>query len=269
MSNLKYIKKTKKPNTITSIHKDLKNLGIEQGDTVLVHCSLSSIGYTVGNAVSVIEALIRAVGPEGNIIMPTFSGENSDPAHWVNPPVPKPWWDVIRKNSPGFDPLKTPSLMMGSVAETFRTYPGVVRSNHPQCSFTAYGPQAEFITKDHQLTPAFGSGSPMEKNVELNGKILLIGVGHSNNSTLHYVDWSANYPNKKSTTQGAAILKNGKAEWVEFPDLEYEDEDFEEVGKAYEISQPIVIGTIGIGNVKVFPAKNFVQFAKTWFETHR
>ena len=269
MPESNYLEKTKKPNTISSLYSDFRNLGIIKGDTILIHSSLSALGFTAGNALSIIEALIKTVGLEGNIIMPSFSGENSNPAHWKKPPVPESWWETIRNESPAFDPSKTPSLMMGIIAETFRSYPGVIRSAHPQNSFTAFGPKAEFITKDHQLTPAFGGGSPMEKNFELDGKLLLLGVDHSNNSTLHYADWKADYPSKGFATQGTAMFVDGKRKWVEFTDLEYEDDDFLELGNEYEASQPFIKGLVGIGVAKIFPARNFIDFAKKWFEKNR
>ena len=70
-------------------------------------------------------------------------------------------------------------------------------------------------------------------------------------------------------TQGAAMIVNGKREWVDFTDLEYKDDDFQELGRDYEASQLFIRGNVGIGVAKVFPAKNFVIFGKKWFEDHR
>lgn len=65
-------------------------LGLKSDDTVLVHSSLSSIGWVVGQEVTVIEALLESL-PQGTLMMPSHSAGNSDPADWENPPVPKSW----------------------------------------------------------------------------------------------------------------------------------------------------------------------------------
>lgn len=113
------INKTSNPNTIRSIEKDLRKLGIEQGDLLLVHSSLSSIGWVCGGSQSVIEALLNVVGEKGTLVMPAHSGELSDPNQWSHPPVPEEWYEAIYKNMPGFDPEKTPTRGMGKIAELF------------------------------------------------------------------------------------------------------------------------------------------------------
>lgn len=99
--------------------------------TIIVHSSLSSIGWISCGAVAVVEALMKVVTEEGTIIMPTQSSDLSDPKHWSRPPVPEDWWQIIRDNVPAFDSRITPTRGMGEIVECFRTYPNVVRSNHP------------------------------------------------------------------------------------------------------------------------------------------
>ena len=82
-----------------TITKDLKALGVEKGMTIIVHSSLSSIGWISGGAVAVVEALMKVVTEEGTIIMPTQSSDLSDPKHWSRPPVPEDWWQIIEITS--------------------------------------------------------------------------------------------------------------------------------------------------------------------------
>jgi aminoglycoside 3-N-acetyltransferase len=82
--------------------------------------------------VALIQALMDVVTPEGTLVMPAFTGDNSDPADWSHPPVPEAWWPVIRAQTPAFDPAITPTHMMGRIAEAFRTWPRTIRSEHPQ-----------------------------------------------------------------------------------------------------------------------------------------
>ncbi|HOV64393.1 MAG TPA: AAC(3) family N-acetyltransferase, partial [Spirochaetia bacterium] len=83
------------PVTRFSLERDLITLGVERGMTLLVHSSLSSLGWVCGGPVAVIYALEEVVRPYGNIVMPTHSGDLSDPSGWRHPPVPESWWHII------------------------------------------------------------------------------------------------------------------------------------------------------------------------------
>jgi aminoglycoside 3-N-acetyltransferase len=160
---------TPTPVTLASLEKDFSRLGVRPGMVLLVHASLSSLGWVCGGPVAVIQALEKLLGEKGTLVMPAFSGELSEPSFWVNPPVPARWWPIIRENMPAFDKNLTPTRKMGAVAETFRKQDGVMRSEHPQVSFIARGKAAKFITADHELNYIFGETSPVAKIYELGG----------------------------------------------------------------------------------------------------
>jgi len=144
------IQRTANPLTKDGLVHDARRLGVSPGDVLLVHSSLSAIGWVVGGARTVIEALIEAVSPDGTLVMPAFSGDLSDPSDWRNPPVPSSWIDRIREAMPAFDPDRTPTRQMGCIAETFRKWPGAMRSIHPVSSMTALGPHAMRIVERHE-----------------------------------------------------------------------------------------------------------------------
>jgi aminoglycoside 3-N-acetyltransferase len=130
-----------------------------------------------------------AVGLDGSIMMPAFSGEMSDPATWLHPPVPPDWIEIIRRETPIYDPRLTPTRLMGTVAELFRTYPGVRRSSHPHSSFAACGRYADVIAGTHPLDFRFGSASPLGKLAALDGKVLLLGADTRRGSFIYLAQY--------------------------------------------------------------------------------
>jgi len=148
--------------TVEQLEKDLKTIGIKNGDSVLVHCSMSKIGYLENGPLTLIKALQNVIGKEGTLLMPAFPAEGRN-------------IDYLERNKI-FDVRKTPSKM-GVVTEYFRLLPDVKRSHHPTDSVCALGPLADFYTSTHkiQLTP-YNEHSPFRKICNKGGKILMLGT---------------------------------------------------------------------------------------------
>jgi aminoglycoside 3-N-acetyltransferase len=269
MSEADLIQQTEFPLTAQSLAEKLREQGMATGQTVIVHMAMSKLGWVVGGAQAVIMGLLEAVGAEGTLMMPTHTNENTDPGQWQHPPVPESWWQTIRDHTPAFDPATSPTRMMGAVAELFRTFPGTLRSNHPVTSFAAHGKYAQFLTDDHFLEHDTGERSPIGRLYELDGYVLLLGVEHWNNTSLHLAEWRANYPGKKMLTDTVAMLVNGKRERVTYETLETYGDDFGELGKAFDVAYPVTIGKIANAEVRFFKQRAAVDFAAQWIEKNR
>lgn len=258
------IEKSPEPITKKILVKDFKKLNLK-GEIVIVHSSLSSLGWVCGGGIALIEALQEVITEEGTLIMPAHSGDYSEPKYWENPPVPEEWYKIIRNEMPAYRPEITPTRGVGVAPELFRSFPDVKRSAHPCLSFSAWGKKAEEITADHKLDYALGTNSPLAKIYEREGKILLIGVGHDSNTSLHLAEYMADH-NLKIKIFGSSILKNGENVWAKYQDIEFNDDLFSAIGEEYEKENEYISTKIGLAEAKLFEQKDMVDFAVKWFE---
>ena len=258
-----------KPITKEDIQSAFHAVGLEKGRAVMVHTSLSKIGYVCGGAQTVIEALMETIGEEGTIMMPTQSWKNLDPDDGVHWDVEEEYWPIIRQNWPAYDKRLTPANTMGAVAEMFRLWPGAMRSDHPARSVTAWGKHAEHLTSGHDLSNIFGDGSPIGKLYELDGDVLLIGVGYDKNTSLHLADVRAEYPGKHNCMEHSAVMENGKRVWKEYETLYVDGEDFIEIGAAFERTEKVHITTLGNAQLRMMKQRKLVDFAVDWISHHR
>lgn len=264
MSRIKeIIARTEIPNTEASLRTGFTLLGVNAGDVLIVHASLSSLGWTMGGERSLIDALIGVVGENGTVVMPAMTGDNSDPGNWVNPMVPNDWFESICREWPAFDREKSPTLGMGRTAELFRTYPKARRSNHPQLSFSAIGKYSSQIVETHVLTPGFGMDSPLGALYRLNARILLIGVSYGRCTALHLSEVLSK--RMKTTRSGAAVMKDGKREWIWYDEPDWDSGDFERIGAEFEEDTELVIRSpIGNADCRLLPFRALVDYGADW-----
>jgi aminoglycoside 3-N-acetyltransferase len=259
---------TDAPRTRQSLAADLQALGVRPGSVLLVHASLAALGWVCGGVVPVVQALRDAVGDEGTVVVPTHTSENSDPAEWRNPPVPEAWWPVIRDHMPGFDPRLTPSRGMGAVAEAFRTSPGAYRSEHPVTSFAAVGPAAERIVSGHRLDDGLGESSPLGRIYELDGDVLLLGVGHGSNTSLHLAEYRVDTPPR--TRNGAAVsTADGGRVWTWWEDVAVDEDDFERLGADLDATGAVTFGRVGSAECRLMRQRAAVDYAVGWLGANR
>ncbi|CAI6080624.1 aminoglycoside N(3)-acetyltransferase [Cohnella sp. JJ-181] len=267
MSEKDIVERTRRPNTVSSMQIQMQELGVREGDILLVHSSLSRMGWVCGGPQAVIQALLSAVGAEGTIVMPAQSGDWSDPSEWQNPAVPASWVETIYREMPAFDPALTPTRGMGRIAELFRSWPGSLRSAHPQVSFAAHGRQAAYIVGEHPLTPQFGESSPLGRLYALDAKVLLIGAGYDSCTCMHLAE--TRLPGMPRKRMGTAVLMNGVREWRWFEDFAYDADDFARIGIPFDKSGHVASGRIGEAECRLFGVRQAADAAERWLRANR
>lgn len=175
----------------------LRVLGVEEGGILLVHTSFRATRPVQGGPVGLIDALRDALGPEGTLVMPSWSGDDDAP----------------------FDPLTTPAEpSLGVVAETFWRMPGVLRSDHAQ-AFAATGPNAARITAGPLPLPPHIPESPVGWVHDLDGQVLLLGVGHDADTTLHLAELLAGVPYR--VPRYCTMLQDGRPVRIEYAENDH------------------------------------------------
>ena len=170
----------------------LHRLGVKRGGVLLVHTSFRAVRPIEGGPPGLIDALRAALGPDGTLVMPSWTELDDEP----------------------FDALTTPSARdLGVVAQTFWRMPGVLRSEHFH-AFAAAGPLAAVINADALPLPPHIPASPVGRVHDLDGQVLLLGVGHDANTTLHLAELIANVPYR--TPSYCTVLENGRATRIDY-----------------------------------------------------
>ena len=270
MSEADVVAGSEQPVSVASLSADLTSLGLRSGDVAFVHTALSALGWVCGGPVTVVESLLAVLGPRGTLVMPTFSGGLSEPSLWQHPPVPAEWWPVVRASMPPFDARTTPTGGIGATAELFRTWPGVVRSDHPTSSMAALGPRAEELMAEHPLDDPLGDGSPLGRLYALNARVLLLGVGHGNNTSLHLAERRAFGERQDLTRTGSPVMRDGERLWVTYTEPLALTDDFEALGAAFEaVSGNVTCGRVGAGVGRLMDQPALVDFGADWLGRHR
>lgn len=170
----------------------LRALGVRESGVLLVHTSYSAVGPVEGGPAGLVEALRSALGPAGTLVMPSWTADDDAP----------------------FDPARSPADRdLGVVADVFWRLAGVARSDHPLGS-AAIGPEAARITAGLLPLPPNGPESPIGRVHELDGQVLLLGVGHDADTTLHLAELLAGVPYRRP--KHCTVLKDGRPVRIDY-----------------------------------------------------
>jgi aminoglycoside 3-N-acetyltransferase len=215
--------------TVEDIEKGLRELGLSAGDRVMVHSSLKSFGHVEGGAETVIGGLTRAVGPNGTIVMPTFTL-----SFFINEPRVL---DIEKTHSE-----------VGKITEVFRMRPDTLRSAHMTHSVAAWGKDAAAVAELPSKT-AWGEDGTFQWLLDRDAKILMLGVDYNRCTLVHKAEEAMRVPYRKFVTFGGTTIfpdgsrqMNDSQVYVKYSGL---DNNWAEVMKAMNvetITQRVMIG---------------------------
>ena len=235
----------------------LERIGVRKGDTLLVHSSLSACGRIVGGAQTIIEAIIEAVGPDGNFFVPTFQRSEC----YLNG-INKRW---DHRPSDSRDRASEAVRWVGTLPlEFMRLYPDAPRGVHLSHSWAGWGKRAaEVLSRQTEDEPPFSDNSCPLVVKDLGGKILLFGspVGHT--SFVHCFETHYNLPGLGPSYYDIR-LPDGKITWKFVPkglpgprEFYSKDENArffrEAVARGLEIRRE----ALGVGELKLMDCRQF------------
>jgi aminoglycoside N3'-acetyltransferase len=214
----------------------LRALGVRAGAVLVVHAAFSKVAPVEGGPRALIDALVAALGPLGTLVMPSMSDEDDIP------------WDVTA----------TPCRGMGVVAETFWRMPGVLRSDNPH-AFAALGPRAADIVAAHPLDVPHGLDSPVGRVYELDGQVLLLGVGHDADTTIHLAEVMAAVP--YGVTKHITVLREGRPHRLDYVETDHCCERFALADGWLRGRAAQAEGPVGHAHARLFRARDVVAAA--------
>lgn len=256
--------------TRSQLIHDLENLGVEAGQTLMLHVSVRAIGWVVGGPDVVLDALLDVLTPEGTLMMYVAWEDSTEDFHeW-----PSERQAVYRAECPAFDPRTSRAYRKWSIlTEYLRTRPGACRSANPGASMAAVGAKAHWLTRHHPLNYGYGPGSPLAKLCEIGGQVLQIGVPLSIVTLLHYSEHVADVPNRRVVRYPAPIVRQGRRTWVEIEEfdtasgiVDWEGDYFETIVGEYLTTGRARSGKVGAAPSHLFDAADLHRYAVAWME---
>jgi aminoglycoside 3-N-acetyltransferase len=257
---------------------DLRALGVRSGGVVMVHTSLSQLGWVIGGAETVARALFEVAGPDGTLM--AYIGWEDEPPQ-PDDEVPEATRAMIEAHHPPYDPLVARARKdHGRLPELLRTWPGAVHSGHPEAGIVAIGRRAGEIAHPHPFDYGYGANSPYARLIELGGQVLMLGAPLDTATLIHHAETVADVPNKRLVSLAYPIHNDfGQREWQSMVDVDtsdgclpYEtviDEPYVEylAGQAL-LSGAGTHGVAGYGIAHCFEANLLSAYAIQWIEAH-
>ncbi|HLL91647.1 MAG TPA: AAC(3) family N-acetyltransferase [Solirubrobacteraceae bacterium] len=258
-----------------NLTSELRELGVDEGDVLMVHASLRAMGSVEGGAAGVVSALETAVGPLGTLVMNLCARDDFD---WVNarPETERP---LLLRAAPAFDKNRTPADPdVGVLAEVFRQLPGTLVNDHPDGRFGARGRlSAALLQEPLPWDDYYGPGSTLERLVMAGAKILRLGADYDTVTLLHLAEYYAELPFKRRVCRHHKVLLPNGTETVRTVTClddtsgiaEWDDEDyFATILHDYLARGRAIVGRVGDARAELIDAADFVQHGASWMSQH-
>jgi len=235
-----------------SLADDLRRLGLDAGDLVMVHASMRRVGGRAGDAVTALDSVL---GKSGTTMMTLGADEDRGPFEAATTPA---------------DPD------IGVLAEVFRTTPGTVVSNHPEGRFGARGALAVELTADVPWDDYYGANSPLERFVRHGGSVVRLGADPDTVTLYHYAEYLADVPDKIRVVRTPLVRTFNGTQRVRVECLDDSDgirpwdgdDYFAVITRAYLATGRAVVGRVGGATAERFDAADVVDFATKWMEAN-
>lgn len=246
---------------------DFRSLGVMPGDVVMLHASIRSVGEVAGGPDEIHLALKDALTASGTLFMYASCPRYYDEIGRGNLTAEQE--AELLEKMPPFDPYRARSSRdNGALVELLRTY-GDVQVNPHVARFVVWGKHTDHLLSPQPWDDAFGHGSLLERFVELDGKILLLGSDHDQVTFLHYAEHIVDIPDKRVARFKVPVLENGVRVWRDMREFDtssgvhanWPDAFFATLVDGYLEQAGNTGGIVGSARSQLVPARELLEFA--------
>lgn len=266
------------PLTRSQVTQALIGLGVAEGETLMVHVRLSALEWVVGGIDTVVLSLRDALGSNGTLL--AFCGWDDSPYHVAFWPR---HWQKAYEEVPAFDPkVSSARRDFGRFPERLRTWPGALRSSHPEASFSALGRHAANLVLGTDDDNPWGAGGPLGRLVDLGGRVLLLGAPLKTLTLCHHAEAVANVAGKRYHSYRMPVSTDAGTIWRDYSTLDtfygvlpYSERTDLAIENAVETLAVQAVqacagreGKVGAATAWLFDARATVQAVVAWIERH-
>ncbi|MEV6286711.1 aminoglycoside 3-N-acetyltransferase [Kribbella sp. NPDC051770] len=260
------------PVTRGVIARGVAGLGVVAGDVLMVHVRLSALGWVVGGIDTVVRALVDVVGAEGTLV--AFCGWDDSPYHVAFWPRR---WQSAYDELPGFAPeVSSARRDFGRFPERLRTWPGALRSAHPEVSFAALGAQAGGLLAyaGPAVEDPWGRDGVLGRLTAAGGKVLMLGAPLKTLTLCHHAEAIAEVRGKRYHSYRMPVRTAEGDVWREYTTLDtfYGALPYVAGHSVADLAQQAVaagagvVGRVGPAESWVFDARRTVAAVRAWIE---
>jgi aminoglycoside 3-N-acetyltransferase len=249
--------------TCSSLKADLASLGVQPGGMLMVHAGLRSLGPITGGVNVLVQALLDTLGPSGTLVAYVD-------VEWFFDSEDEPEVPVFDKR------IAHAARDHGILHEVIRTWPGALRSDHPDAGVVAIGACAEWITSPHPFQYGYGEGTPLARVVEAQGSVLMLGAPLDAITLLHHAEHKARIAGKRIRRYRRLMPSPMGPQWISFEEFDtvhpchdaLPEDCFERIARAYLAAGRGAAGRVANAASYLFNGPDLVAFGIEWIERH-